>query len=111
MLAAGSGGDDMHALILAAALAAAPAASTDKAQTDACKPPQTTRTASQGAQGPRKLTELPEARLTRLVIRTVGDCYVSEVRPAQGEWRYEPAGRKPEALLPTRPNPYVQPLR
>ena len=99
----------MHALILAAALAAAPAAPADKP--DACKPPQATRTASQGVQGPRKLTELPDARLTRLVIRTVGECYVSEVRTAQGEWRYEPAGRAQNGLLDPRPNPYVEPLK
>jgi len=103
----------MHALILAAALVAAPNPSTDKAAAaDACKPPQTTRTAERGAPpGPRKLTELPDARLMRTVIRTVGDCYVAEVKTATGEWRYEPDGRKPEALWPTTPNPYVQPLR
>jgi hypothetical protein len=102
----------MHALILAAALAAAAPSNgktTDSA--DACKPPQIARAASRDAQGPRKLTELPDARLTRLVIRTVGECYVSEVRTATGEWRYEPAGKAPDGLMRPNPNPFIERLR
>ena len=101
----------MHALILAAALAAAPASSTDKTVADACKPPQPTRTAMRGVQGPQKLAELPDARLSRTVIRTVGDCYMSEVRTAAGEWRYEPDGKAKGGFWDAHRNPYVVPLR
>ena len=101
----------MHALILAAALIGAPASSSDKTAADACKPPHATQTAMRSVQGPRKLAELPDARLNRAVIRTVGDCYVSEVRTATGEWRYEPDGKAKGGLLAPNANPYIEPLR
>ncbi len=101
----------MHALILAAALAAAPARHTDKTATaDACKAPGATKTVLRGVQGPRKLAELPDARLTHTVIRSIGACDVIDVRTGPGEWRYEPAGRAYRPSPFGTPNPYRKPL-
>lgn len=106
----------MLALMFAAALTAAPGLPTGghapTAAADACKPARPAMTAGRGAQRPRKLTELPDARLMRTVIRTVGGCYVAEVKTAAGDWRYEPDGKAaPFGLMPDRPNPYALPLR
>lgn len=83
----------MSAILFAAALAAAPPASSDPA---ACKADRPVPVQSQERQGPRRLGELPPGNLYRAVLRRVGDCDIVEVND-RGAWTLKPAGRIPRA--------------
>ncbi|MEO6338566.1 MAG: hypothetical protein ABIO39_00890 [Caulobacteraceae bacterium] len=104
----------MHALFLAAALMAAPDSSAKLPSTTsaACKPPLSSQAVMRGAApGPKRLTEMPDGRWTRAVLRTVGGCDVLEVRTRDGDWRYEPAGKAPGGLEFGRRNRNIRPAQ
>ncbi|HEX4196960.1 MAG TPA: hypothetical protein VHZ26_05920 [Caulobacteraceae bacterium] len=88
----------MSALLLAAALIAAPLPPTP-AQIAACTPPHTVPTASAGRLRPKRLADLPPAYQMRAVLRRVGDCGVVDVR-RDGAWVHELDGMAGTAPAP-----------
>ncbi len=93
----------MPALALAAAIAAIQLSPPPSPATG-CKTDTPTPTRSQAVPGvPRKLGDLPEGRLMRLVMRTVDGCDMMEVRVAQ-RWVLEPTGARmqPSPVSPGR---------
>lgn len=80
----------MSALVLAAALVIAPApVATPPSE---CKAAAPIVTADAGTQGLRRLDQLPDARLMRTVIRSVGGCDYLEVKVAGDGWALTPSG-------------------
>jgi hypothetical protein len=88
----------MSAMLLAAALIAAPLPPTP-AQVAACAPVRTVATASAGRLTPRRLADLPPAYQMHAVLRRVGDCSVMDVRRG-GAWVHELDGVAATAPTP-----------
>ncbi len=89
----------MPALVIAAALAAAPIGSQH------CANALVQPTAAAGAPPARKLGDLPPARLMHLVLREVDGCQLAEVRQASGAWTNVPAGPSFFSAEPARKAP------
>ena len=95
----------MSALALAAAITSIQVAAPPPPS--GCKVDPPTPARSQSSPGPRKLGELPDGRLMRLVLRTVDGCDMMEVREvrqgAEGAvWTLEPSGSR---MRPTPAGP------
>ena len=81
----------MSMLILAAVTDLGQTALTKK---DVCPADRALQVSASAANpGPRRLSELPEGRLMRAVIRSVGPCAVVEVKSKSG-WVLQGAGRE-----------------
>ncbi len=87
----------MSALALSAAIASIQVAAPPPSS--GCKADPPTPARSQSSPGPRKLGELPDGRLMRLVLRTVDGCDMMEVLEVRQEaagsaWTLEPTGSR-----------------
>lgn len=94
----------MHAIVLAAMLAGKPPISPDAS---ACQTAQSVTVAAGKPPAPRSLDQMPDARLMRAVLLTVGPCAAVEERVANGSgarvWRIRPMGVASRYVAPAVP--------
>jgi hypothetical protein len=88
----------MHALILAAGVAALQAAAPPPAHN--CGTPQTSQAASHAPMGPRKLGDLPDAVMELAVLRSIDGCWVRQVVRFNVSQKTPPTDNLPGVEIP-----------